>query len=85
MARPHDKFLVSLLSGVSSKQVFFAVWAAISAVFVMLMMSFYKKNTRRNFRDPGDRGPRIDVDLRKLGEGNTGKHVVSRDNTPKKG
>lgn len=72
------KFLVELLNGLSKKQLFFIGWAVMVGGFVMMMLSFYKKRTRSNFRGPQD-GPvpyRIDVDSRRLGEGTDGKKVA---------
>lgn len=78
MKHDNSKFLVELLHGLTHKQIFFLLWFGIVAIFVMLMISFYRKNTRRNFRGPADgAGPRISVDTRRLGaEGKVSKAVV---------
>lgn len=51
-----DKFLVRLVHGIGHKQAFFMVWAALGGFFVWLMVSHYRKVTRRNFR-PGSANP----------------------------
>ncbi len=85
MTRNNNKFLVNLLSGLTSKQIFFTVWIVITGAFVLMMLAYYRKVTRSNFRAPGDPGPRIDVNLRKLGTGGEGKQVVvAKDNTPRR-
>ena len=47
-----ESFIVQFFKGFTPKQLFFIAWIAIVGLFVMLMMSFYKKRTRRNFREP---------------------------------
>jgi hypothetical protein len=47
------KFLLELIQGVSSPFLFFLVWLAITSLFVGLMVSYYRRQTRRNFRPDG--------------------------------
>jgi hypothetical protein len=45
---------VELVQAMTRKEVFFLIWFAIVGTFSFLMVSFYRSNTRRNFRPPGD-------------------------------
>jgi len=45
------KFLVDLLHGFSSRQLFFGLWIIVIGFFVLLMWNYLKKGERRNFRD----------------------------------
>ncbi|MBY0371538.1 hypothetical protein K2X33_12690 [bacterium] len=70
----HDKFLVKLFSGVSSKHVFLLSWLAICGFFAFLMVAGYRRAYRRNFRR--DSGPRVRVDTRQIG--GAGKDVPAK-------
>ena len=67
------------------KQVFFSVWFFIVGVFVLLMVAFYRKNTRSNFRKPQDGPPprKINVDARRL-PGKEKADLVVKNNSPSK-
>ena len=41
------------LKGIGHKQAFFGLWAFTVFIFVWLMTSYYKRVTRRNFRNDG--------------------------------
>jgi hypothetical protein len=61
------KFLVNFLHSFTDKQIFFSIWAVIVGAFVLMLISYYRKQTRSNFRKPGDGpGPRIRVDQKRL-------------------
>lgn len=73
----NEKFLVKFLHSFTDKQLFFALWAVMVGTFVMMLISFYRKQTRSNFRRPGDGpGPKIRVDVRKLEQPKTNMPVV---------
>ena len=63
-----NKFLVNLVKGLSKQQVFFFFWFMIASFFALLIYSYYRKNTRRNFRSPLDAGRAPRVDIRRLQE-----------------
>jgi hypothetical protein len=72
-----NRFLVDLVRGISHKQLFFSLWFAIVALFVSLMIAYYRKNTRRNFRSPRDGiARRVDVHARRLGSEHFRKEVI---------
>ena len=85
MQGTNNKFLVNLLGNLNGKQLFFVVWAAIVGGFILMMMAYYRKYTRSNFRRPEDGvGPRVNVDARRLVDHSANKKVVSTDNRPTK-
>ena len=55
-----DSIIAQFFKGFTPKQLFIMAWIALGVVFVMLMMSFYRKRTRRNFREPERPLPRFD-------------------------
>jgi len=75
----NDKYLVKLLGGISSKQVFMLSWVVISLFFAVLMIAGYRKANRRNFRGLREpRRPPVRVDSRQIPGG--GRNVpVKRD------
>lgn len=77
MADTRGKFLLHLISGFSRPQVLFLVWFLICAFFLALIASFYRKATRRNFREDGDGpGPKVRVDPRRLAETTENRSVT---------
>jgi hypothetical protein len=75
----NEKFLVRFLHGFSHHQLFFLFWFALVVVFVLLMIGHYRKNVRRNFRNPNDTRPKVHVDARRLSD-NADRHpVVKKD------
>lgn len=81
--RPQNKFLVQLLSGFTQKQVFFGIWFLIVTGFALMMVAHYRRNTRRNFRMPGDGPPppKTKVDARRL-PAKEGADLVAKDISP---
>jgi len=62
-----DKFLVDLLNSLSHKQWFFLIWLGVVSIFVYLIMAYFKRYTRRNFRAPEDGpAPRFDIYSKRL-------------------
>jgi len=62
---PGQKILAQLVQSIGKSQLFFLAWAAIVGLFTLMMLSFYRQNTRRNFRAPGDPGgPKVGFDPR---------------------
>ncbi len=75
-----QKFLVQILEGMDKKTLFFSVWGLIVGFTVFVMWMNYRRTTRRNFRSPGEGGPKIRVDARRLpGAGDTGTQLTVRD------
>ena len=56
--------LFRLLELVGHREVFFGIWAVMVCGFILLMYSFYRSTTRRNFREPGEMGARVIFDPR---------------------
>lgn len=47
----NDKYMLQLLSSISDKQWFFAIWVVIVGAFVLMMIRHYQRQTRRNFKE----------------------------------
>ena len=76
MSESNRKFLVELVRGLEEQQVFFFAWFIVVGFFVMLMYSYHRKVNRRNFREPGDSGPKVRVDPRQLKDSHLDKDIV---------
>jgi hypothetical protein len=77
MADTRGKILVNALSSFSKPQFLFLVWSLICGFFLLLIASYYRKQTRRNFREDGDGpGPKIKVDARRLSETTENRSVT---------
>jgi hypothetical protein len=70
-----NRFLVNLVHGLTRQQAFFIVWFFIAGFFCLLMIAYYRKNTRSNFRR--DRaGKKISVDARRIGTDSQNKDLT---------
>jgi len=66
------------------KQIFFSIWLVIVGIFVALMVAYYRRNTRSNFRRPGDApAPKIYIDAKRLGNNAGGNLSVQKDDKRK--
>ena len=83
MQRAPNKFLVRFLEGFTHKQIFFGVWALIVGGFSLAMMAYYRKYTRRNFRETDDRRlpPRFKIGNQPQGGGTQKSSAPSRGST----
>lgn len=55
MHRQSGKFLVDLLAGLGHRQLFFLIWFLIVSAFILLIVVYYRKTLRRNFRESSAR------------------------------
>jgi hypothetical protein len=86
MTANHQKFLVELVETLTRKEVFFLVWFFIVGGFSLLMISYYRKSNRRNFRPSEETATsRVFFDPRRVPSPEKDKKpAVSRPTVPRK-
>lgn len=51
-----NMLLAKILAMATQRDWFFAAWAVMVCGFVYMMYSFFRSTSRRNFREPGEKG-----------------------------